>query len=122
MSRLADMIVFINYSKLPERLQNGARLWIEHGVDPGDFLQAVIRNDLTEAFSRADCDNMYAMPEIVKWWYNEAPSPCWGSVAKHDAWKKMHEEERKSAGKSVECIHCGEITSSATHVCPPTRT
>ena len=60
--------------------------YITRRLIPGGFLQAVICNDLKEAFGRADEDNTRAMKEIVSWFYNEAPSDCWGSREKMEAW------------------------------------
>jgi hypothetical protein len=85
----------MDYGKLPERLQYGARRWIEHGIYPGDFLTAVIENNLTEAFSRADDGNTLHMVDIVKWWYNEAPGLCWGSKERCASWAEARAAERK---------------------------
>ena len=55
-------------------------------LPPGDFLTAVICNDLKEAVGRADDDNLANLVAFVSYFYNEAPSSCWGSKAKMDAW------------------------------------
>lgn len=81
----------IDYSGLPESLQDGARLWIERGYWPGGFLTAVIENNLVEAFGRADTFNFARLGKIVGWWYNEAPAPCWGSVERARAWHESYE-------------------------------
>jgi hypothetical protein len=80
------MTKYIDYASLPEALRHGARLWIEHHVEPGDFLCAVIQNDLAEAASRADEANSRSLSEIVSWFYINAPVPCWGSKEKFEAW------------------------------------
>ena len=54
----------MNYDLLPEHIRKGARLYIEHGVIPGSFLQAIICNDLTESFKRADDVNRVRMFDI----------------------------------------------------------
>ena len=54
-----------NYSKLPKHIQGGVKRYIERGVLPGDFLQAVICNDLKESFGRADDINISKMFNIV---------------------------------------------------------
>lgn len=81
----------VDYSKLPERLRDGARRWIEERIKPGDFLTAVIKNDLLWAFTYADDENLKKMHEIVKWWYNEAPHQCWGSPERFNSWKDQKE-------------------------------
>lgn len=45
----------------------------------GDFLRAVLSNDLREAVGRADEINGLALRALVRWLYNEAPGACWGS-------------------------------------------
>lgn len=53
---------------------------------PGHFLTAVICNNLSDAVGRGDRENVSNLPAYVGWLYNEAPSQCWGSVAKFNAW------------------------------------
>jgi len=79
----------INYSLLPEHIQEGARMYIERGVIPGPFLQAVIRNDLRESFLRADDTNILRMHDIVSFFHSQAPARCWGSATKMQAWSEM---------------------------------
>jgi len=81
----------VDYSPLPEHMQEGARNYIEHGEEPGGFLRAVLENNLVSAFERADNTNLPRMYTWASWLYNEAPSDCWGSPAKVAAWRKRHE-------------------------------
>jgi hypothetical protein len=76
----------LNYERLPEHDREGARMWIENGVLPGDFLRAVISNNLKLAFMYADEINTERMKDIVSFWYNEAPMDCWGSEEKVTKW------------------------------------
>ena len=78
-----------NYGTYPGETVDGTKRWIEDGILPGDFLQAVIRNDLTEACARADQYNIILLPEIVAWWYGEAPAASWGSPGRVKEWKKF---------------------------------
>jgi len=71
---------------LPEYMQGGMKRYIEHGYRPGDFLTAVLSNDLMEAYSRADDVNAAAMRQYVLYLYNYTPTGCWGSPEKVDAW------------------------------------
>ena len=73
-------------SRIPERMMGGIRRYIDHGIEPGHFLTAVICNDLREAVGRADEENVQLLREYVLFFYNEAPSPCWGSPEKMRAW------------------------------------
>ncbi len=73
----------LNYDKVPvPHMASAVQRYIENRIPPGHFLTAVICNNLKEAFARADADNSAAMHGWVRWFYNEAPSNCWGS---HDA-------------------------------------
>lgn len=76
----------IKYTGLPDHMQSGARRYIELGVAPGDFLTAVLSNDLKEAFGRADPANQAAMSEWVSWLYNECPMSANGSLETVKAW------------------------------------
>ena len=62
------------------------RRYIEHGIPPGDFLQAVICNDLKEACGRADEENLENLPAYVAYFYNNAPGGCWGSKGRMQDW------------------------------------
>ncbi len=76
----------VDYSMLPDHMQVVAREYVENFLMPGDFLQAVLRNDLVAAFSRADATNAAAMQTWASWLYNECPSAAWGTMAKVEAW------------------------------------
>ena len=79
--------------EIPEYMMEGLELYISKGIPPGNFLSAVISNDLAEAVGRADDANIHNLPAYIGYLYNEAPSPCWGSPAKFEAWMKMKREE-----------------------------
>jgi len=71
---------------LPDRMWGGMSRYLEHGISPGHFLTAVISNDLKECVARADEQNMYLLPQYVKFLYNGVPGGCWGSQHKFDTW------------------------------------
>lgn len=71
---------------IPERMMPALRHWIDHGIPPGDFLLAVLCNDLMDAIGRADDENRQNLPAYISFLFNEAPSPCWGSPPKVIAW------------------------------------
>lgn len=78
----------IDYDSVPvSYMADGMRRWIEHGILPGSFLQALLRNDLRNAVGRADGQNIEALAAWVRWLYNYAPSACWGSMVKVQAWE-----------------------------------
>lgn len=52
----------------------------------GDFLEAVISNNLYGAYAHADGTNVKHVGAYVAYLYNVAPSKCWGSPEKYKAW------------------------------------
>jgi hypothetical protein len=66
-------------SKVPEHDHDGLILWITKGILPGDFLTAVLENNLMEAFGRADEVNQAHLFDICFFLYNHAPGGCHGS-------------------------------------------
>lgn len=60
--------------------------WVERGEAPGDFLQAVIRNDLRNAVWRADSENLPLLTTYLHWFYWNAPPGCSGSPEAFAAW------------------------------------
>ena len=75
-----------NYDLIPEHCRDGMKMYIEHGVIPGDFLQAVITNNLVEAFHRADDTNIAKLQDYAQFLYWEIPSNAWGSEENMIAW------------------------------------
>ena len=72
---------------IPERMMGGIRRYIEHGIKPGDFLCAVIDNDLALACGRADNENQKNIPAYPAYFYNEAPRACYGDSIKRIEWQ-----------------------------------
>ncbi len=60
--------------------------YVSHHCPTGDFLYAVLCNDLRESFWRADEENMADLYDIVSYCYNEIPSTCCGSKEKVELW------------------------------------
>ncbi len=79
---------------VPDRMMGGIRRYIEHGIKPGDFLVAVITNNLLDSVTLSDDENLVNLPAFVHYFYNEAPAICWGSKEKMDNWVKAKHEER----------------------------
>lgn len=68
--------------------------YAERGVPLGEFLQAVLSNDLMEASARADADNRANLAALASFVWNEMPSPCWGSHRIYDVWIDLKAQER----------------------------
>lgn len=75
-----------DYDKLPEGIRGAVQRYIENQIPPGSFLEAVLCNDLKSACACADHVNRHALFDIVSWFYNYAPSTCWGSPEKFRLW------------------------------------
>jgi len=73
---------------IPKRMMGSIDRYINQKIKPGDFLTAVISNDLKEAVGRADDENMRNLPAYVAFFYNHAPASCWGSKEKMKLWLK----------------------------------
>ncbi len=78
----------VNYDRLPEHMQEGAREYVENGRPPGYFLRAVLENKLVDAYGKADDKNTAAMREWANWLYNECPTKAWESPEAIIAWIK----------------------------------
>lgn len=86
---MADKHVFIfenDIYEIPEYMRDGLELYVQMGVVPGDFLSAVIANDLKKAVMYADVNNMRNLPAYANFFYNYAPVDCWGSVQNLNDW------------------------------------
>jgi len=71
---------------IPDRMMGGIRRYIDEKIKPGEFLTAVICNDLAEAVGQADDENINNLPAYVSYFYNLAPAICHGSKKKMDEW------------------------------------
>ncbi len=78
---------------IPEYMRHGLTDYVNDGVPPGQFLAAIICNDLKAAVMYADDTNLENIPAYVNFFYNHAPMPCWGSKQAMDSWiaKKLLE-------------------------------
>lgn len=80
---------------IPGYMRPGLRSYLISGVRPGDFLCAVLENDLKSAVQRADFVNENLLPNYVKFLYNFAPMTAWGSDELVRAWVFSHAEKRR---------------------------
>lgn len=76
----------VHWSKVPHHTQQALLKYLEHHILPGDFLRAVLQNNLTEAVLFADKQNQEALQDIIRVLYNYAPSPSWGSETAVREW------------------------------------
>jgi len=72
---------------VPEHMRHGVRLWVEHGIEGGDFLMSVVENDLRRACWHADAINRVRLHDIVTFFWNYTPADCWGSPEAVRRWR-----------------------------------
>jgi len=74
--------------KIPGYMRDSITQWVKNGIEPGDFLHAVLTNNLVGAVARADNTNINLLPNYIRFFNNETPMDCWGSVDLYLAWAK----------------------------------
>jgi hypothetical protein len=87
----------LHASGVPEYMHDGYILYLLHGIPPGDFLLAVLTNNLRDACGRADNDNARALSRHVYFLYNYAPGNAWGSVDDVTRWLTLCRERDSAA-------------------------
>ena len=76
---------------IPATLAAGLERYLRHGIVPGAFLHAVLRNDLHAAVRSADPDSLAALPDIVRYVYRDmTPASCCGSPEAVQRWVAAH--------------------------------
>lgn len=83
---------------ISEHMMDGLERWIKFGIKPGNFLTAVLENDLKNAVGYADAENLQNLPAYVGYLYNEAPGDCWGSKEKVAVYAERKLISRRLAG------------------------
>jgi hypothetical protein len=71
---------------IPEIVKASIDRYVEKRQPVGDFLRAVLSNDLREAVIRADETNLRELKQIVGYCYWEIPGKCWGSPKAYKEW------------------------------------
>ena len=82
------------YDAIPAIQLEALQRYIRDGTPPGNFLTAVLRNDLKEAVARADATNQPLLALYVQWLYNRAPFGCWGTPEQVERWTAKRRAER----------------------------
>ena len=91
---LSQSAIDILREEIPDTLLNGLDAYVRDRLRTGDFLKAVLENDLNEAYCRADTRSRDALPALVRYFNNCLPAPAWGSPEKVAAW--LLDEDRHS--------------------------
>ena len=75
-----------NWDLIPEHMQGAMKRYLFQGLQPGSFLEAVLTNNLSEAFRRADDININRIADYVRFLTWHAPAACWGSEEAYSRW------------------------------------
>jgi hypothetical protein len=74
-------------ARCPESMRAGIARYIDHGIRPGGSLCAIIDNNLLSAVCIFG-GSIEELRAIVKFFYNDATGPCWGSRDNRHAWEQ----------------------------------
>lgn len=74
------------YDNVPDRTIEGLRKYVEEGIPPGHFMEAVLENNLRKALANADSHNLAAIKEIGLLVWNKCPMACWGTRRDVEHW------------------------------------
>ena len=75
-----------NYDILPEHMRAGFRLWVEEGIQGGDFQRLILENDFVHAATAADSTNLRRLLDYIRFLYYEIPIDSWGSKEACASW------------------------------------
>jgi hypothetical protein len=68
-----------------------------NGYHPGSFFESVLANDLSGAAHRTHPSNQWEeIVKLMKWLQQRAPSVCWGSYEKVQAWIDLTNDQRRA--------------------------
>jgi hypothetical protein len=74
---------------IPEHTLHQLRAYVENGDSMGDFLTAVMSNNLMRACQSGDEANLAALVELMSYVYVETPMLCHGSIEIVREWQKL---------------------------------
>jgi hypothetical protein len=77
------------YSKIPEQIRCGLVHHFVWGLPLGDFMTAILTNDLRGVFRIADEPSLRGLRAVMTWCYSFGPAPAQGSIGETDAWKGL---------------------------------
>jgi hypothetical protein len=75
-----------DYSNIPKYTIEALDRYVKQKIRTGDFLYAVLTNDLFGAVGKSDMNNRKAIQDICKYVYNHIPGSCWGSEEIVENW------------------------------------
>jgi len=101
-----DLTADHEYPKIAPLTMKALVNWGKRGLHPGDFLTAVLTNDLQKAVAHADSDNRKMLGAICRFVHNQMPQGCHGSLEIMEQYGKLmrasHERSmRVDAGRTI---------------------
>lgn len=76
----------IPYENFPAHYRLPLQRYLEHHIETGSGLRAVLENNLIESFAKLDVDGIANLKEIIFTIYNYFPLESWGSRELVDSW------------------------------------
>lgn len=88
---------------IPKNMIEIIQDYVNYGHSPGEFLTAVICNDLHTAIIHADDHSILNLRAYIGYFYNETPTECWGSYENMKAWtnKRGKHAQRKGSCRNT---------------------
>lgn len=71
---------FTGFDAIPEHTRGALERYVEHRIQPGSFLYAVLVGDLYTAVERADSTNQRALVDIAQFIWRKLPGNIYGSA------------------------------------------
>lgn len=97
-----DLIAKAEELNIPKYMHGGLIRWVMDGIKPGNFLCAVISNDLRRAIEKADDANIGLLANYVRWFYHYTPWDCWGSSEELKNWRGLaHKDDKELSHTAV---------------------
>jgi len=81
-----DAAILHDYSQIRQNIVEGINRHVLLHEPKGNFITAVLTNNLSEAFACADNENCKTMFQIASYCHNQIPGVCWGSPEKVKRW------------------------------------
>jgi hypothetical protein len=85
-----------NEHAIPPGMMPSILRYVDDGLPVGDFLRAVISNDLMGSVGRGDDINVKNLPAFCAYFHNHAPAECHGSQERYKAWIRKHETQENT--------------------------
>jgi len=80
-----------DWCAVPDRGLRALERYVMAGVRPGEFLCAILANDLRGAVVRADETNLKLLPQWVRLLQEYVPLSCWGSGRAVEEWLRRED-------------------------------